>query len=92
MYKIRTLNEIASEGLSRLDESIQLSQDTEVDAYVVRSFNLHDHPFPDSLLAIARAGVGVNTIPIDACSEKGIVVFNAIRIGSRCVKDHNSFF
>lgn len=87
MYKIKTLNEIASEGLSRLDDSINVSQDTEVDAYVVRSFNLHEHAFPSTLLAIARAGVGVNTIPIDTCSEKGIVVFNTPGANANGVKE-----
>jgi D-3-phosphoglycerate dehydrogenase len=87
MYKVKTLNEIASEGLSRLDEGLQLSQDEAVDAYVMRSYHLHDQVLPSSLLAIARAGVGVNNIPVDLCSERGIVVFNTPGANANGVKE-----
>lgn len=87
MFKIKTLNDIAVEGLSRLDDQFSLSTDEAVDAYLVRSFNLLDKALPQSLLAIARAGVGVNTIPIEQCSEKGIVVFNTPGANANGVKE-----
>lgn len=78
MYVIKTLNAIAPAGLARLPAS-QFEIDNETSAphgILVRSADLHDAPLPDSLLAIARAGAGTNNIPIDACTERGIVVFN----------------
>ena len=78
MYKIQTLNSISPiihEVLSAGQYMISAEEPTP-DAILVRSAAMHDMEFPDSLLAIARAGAGVNNIPIDKCSQQGIVVFN----------------
>lgn len=78
MYEVLTLNKIAKCGLDMLDKEIFNITDTSdaPDAVILRSFSMHDMELPDSLKAIARAGAGVNNIPIDKCSEKGIAVFN----------------
>ena len=77
MNKIICLNPISEEGLKLLPKSYErvdnLSQATGV---LVRSANMKDLELPEALLAIARAGAGVNNIPINLCAEKGIVVFN----------------
>ena len=78
MYKIQTLNNISPviyEALSA-DMYTVSSEEPTPDAILVRSFAMHDMELPDTLLAVARAGAGTNNIPIDKCSEKGIVVFN----------------
>ena len=78
MYIIKTLNAISPVGLAKLPAS-QFEIDNEaadVQGILVRSADMHDMPLPKSLLAIARAGAGTNNIPIDACTEQGIVVFN----------------
>ena len=78
MFEILTLNKIAKCGVDRLDgDAFHVTDDcANPDGIILRSFNMHDMELPDSLLAVSRAGAGVNNIPIDACSEKGIVVFN----------------
>lgn len=78
MYKIQTLNEISDIIHTQLSaDQYTVTQDEPVpDAILVRSADMHSRDLPQSLLAIARAGAGVNNIPIDACSKKGIVVFN----------------
>ncbi len=78
MYKIQTLNEISEIIHSQLsaDEYTVTRDEPVPDAILVRSADMHSMDLPESLLAIARAGAGVNNIPIDACSKKGIVVFN----------------
>lgn len=78
MFYIKTLNAIAHEGLAKLPANqFEVGINTEnPNGILVRSADMHGTPLPDSLLAIARAGAGTNNIPIDACSEKGIVVFN----------------
>ncbi len=78
MYTIKTLNAISPAGLAKLPVN-QFEVDTDTDTpagILVRSADMHEMPLPDSLLAIARAGAGTNNIPIDKCSEAGIVVFN----------------
>ena len=78
MYKIQTLNNISPviyEALSA-DMYTVSSEEPTPDAILVRSFAMHDMELPDTLLAVARAGAGTNNIPIDKCSERGIVVFN----------------
>lgn len=88
MYKISTLNKISSKGMSLLPESYQVSDDVEnANAIVVRSAGMHEMDFSDNLLAIARAGAGVNNIPIDDCSQKGIVVFNTPGANANAVKE-----
>lgn len=78
MFKIQTLNNISPiihEALSADTYTVSNEEPTP-DAILVRSAAMHDMALPDSLLAIARAGAGVNNIPIDKCSQQGIVVFN----------------
>ncbi len=89
MYKIKTLNKISKNGLSKLDPAkYTCGEDiTEPDAIIVRSAPMHDMPLEDSLLAIARAGAGVNNIPLERCSEKGIVVFNTPGANANAVKE-----
>ena len=78
MYRVKTFNKISPVGLSRLDPELYTVSDSaaDEDAILVRSAKLLDYDFPKNLLAIARAGAGVNNIPLDRCSEQGIVVFN----------------
>ncbi len=78
MYEVLTLNKIAKCGLDRLDKDLFTVTDEvkNPDAIILRSFKMHDMELPDSLMCVARAGAGVNNIPLDKCSEKGIVVFN----------------
>ncbi len=86
--KIKLYNKIAKCGLERLPEAFQVGDDiTDENGIIVRSADLHDVTFPESLLAIARAGAGVNNIPIDECAEKGIVVFNTPGANANAVKE-----
>ena len=89
MYRIKTFNKISPMGLNRMEPEHYTYSDNETgeDGILVRSAKLHDYPFPDSLLAIARAGVGVNNIPIDRCSEAGIAVFNTPGANANAVKE-----
>ena len=89
MYRIKTLNKISSAGLDQLDKSrFQVGNDMEnEDGILVRSAAMHDYVFPDALRAIARAGAGTNNIPIDRCSENGIVVFNTPGANANAVKE-----
>ena len=89
MFKIQTLNKISSTGLSLLpyDNYESASEISNPDAILVRSFKMHDMELPENLLAIGRAGAGVNNIPIDKCSEKGIVVFNTPGANANAVKE-----
>ena len=77
MYNILKLNKIAEVGTSRLGENYNcVDECSNPDAILVRSASMHEYEMPESLLAIARAGAGVNNIPLDKCSQKGICVFN----------------
>ena len=78
MYEVLTLNKIAKCGLDMLDTDVFTVTDNtdNPDAVILRSFSMHEMELPKSLKAVARAGAGVNNIPIDKCSERGIVVFN----------------
>ncbi len=89
MYNIQTLNKIAACGTDLLDKSKYAFADdmANPDAILVRSAAMHDMELGDNLLAIARAGAGVNNIPIDKCSEKGIVVFNTPGANANAVKE-----
>jgi len=89
MYKVLTLNKIDPQGLSHFpDDKYQVGSNiTDPDAIVLRSFNMHDMELPASLKAIARAGAGVNNIPIEKCTEKGIVVFNTPGANANGVKE-----
>ena len=88
MKTIRMLNPIAKIGLDKLPSDYTVS-DTEVcpDAILVRSASMHDMEFPSSLLAVARAGAGVNNIPVASLTEKGIVVFNTPGANANGVKE-----
>jgi D-3-phosphoglycerate dehydrogenase / 2-oxoglutarate reductase len=89
MYKIQTLNKIASIGLDLFprDNYEIASEIMYPDAIIVRSQAMHDLDLPPSLLSIARAGAGVNNIPVDKCSGKGIVVFNTPGANANGVKE-----
>lgn len=88
MYNILTLNKIAKVGLDKLGDNYTVADDmTNPDAVLVRSAAMHDMELPESLLAIARAGAGTNNIPIDKCSQQGIVVFNTPGANANAVKE-----
>ncbi len=89
MYKIQTLNKISPSGLNLFSlEHYEIASDiSNPDAIVVRSFKMNDMQFPDNLLAIARAGAGVNNIPVDRCTDSGIVVFNTPGANANAVKE-----
>ena len=89
MYRIKTLNKISAAGLNLLDQTrFQVGGNVEnEDGILVRSAAMHDYVFPDALRAIARAGAGTNNIPIDRCSENGIVVFNTPGANANAVKE-----
>lgn len=88
MYKIATLNKISKRGLERLSDRYQIIEDlTQVNGVLVRSQDMHSLELPENLLAIARAGAGVNNIPVEQCSEKGIVVFNTPGANANAVKE-----
>lgn len=89
MYNIKILNKISPKGLGLLQkECYNVAEDIEQpDGIILRSFNMHDMELSDSLKAIARAGAGVNNIPIEKCSEKGIVVFNTPGANANAVKE-----
>ena len=90
MFNILTLNKIAACGLDQLDNakySITDDATANADGIILRSFAMHDMVLPENLKAVARAGAGTNNIPIDKCSEKGIVVFNTPGANANAVKE-----
>jgi len=89
MYNILTLNKIAAIGTDRFDTAKYNITDDCVapEAIMVRSAKMHDMAFADNLLAIARAGAGVNNIPVEDCAAKGIVVFNTPGANANAVKE-----
>lgn len=88
MYKYHCLNPIADVGLERFTEEYAATANQEdADAILVRSAGMHDMEFGDNLKMIARAGAGVNNIPLDKCAEKGIVVFNTPGANANGVKE-----
>lgn len=89
MTAIRLFNKISAKGLAEFDSSKYALSDTAGDysAVLVRSAALHDETFPKSLMAIARAGAGVNNIPIDRCTDEGIAVFNTPGANANAVKE-----
>ena len=88
MYKIKLMNKISKVGTDLFGQQYQIGEEIEnEDGILVRSASLHDYQFPSTLLAIARAGAGVNNIPIDQCSEQGIVVFNTPGANANAVKE-----
>lgn len=87
-YSIGTLNNISKVGLARLTDQYALTEDiNEAHGIVVRSYKMHEMDFSDNLLAIGRAGAGVNNIPLDRCADEGIVVFNTPGANSNAVKE-----
>jgi D-3-phosphoglycerate dehydrogenase len=87
--KVLTLNNISASGLERLPrDSYEVSSEfSRPDAIMLRSFKMHDMEIPESLLAVGRAGAGVNNIPVDKMSERGICVFNAPGANANAVKE-----
>ena len=88
MYDILTLNKISQIGLKELDSKYTVSDACEnPDGIIVRSASMHEFDFSEKTLAVARAGAGVNNIPVDKCTEKGIVVFNTPGANANAVKE-----
>ncbi len=88
MFKISTLNKISGKGLNLLSEEYMITENTaEADGILVRSQDMHSMELSNHLKAIARAGAGVNNIPLDKCAEKGIVVFNTPGANANAVKE-----
>ena len=88
MRKIHCLNAISKHGTDLLTADYELTDNVkEAEGILVRSASLHEMEFPNSLLAVARAGAGVNNIPVDVCAEKGIVVFNTPVANANAVKE-----
>ena len=89
MYNIKTMNKIAPAGLEILEKAGCNVSDREEnpDAILVRSANMHDYEFNPELVCIARAGAGTNNIPIQRCTEAGIVVFNTPGANADAVKE-----
>lgn len=88
MNKIYCLNAISSKGTALLNEKFELTENMQEAAGVlVRSASMHEMELPDGLLAVARAGAGVNNIPLDACADKGVVVFNTPGANANGVKE-----
>ena len=89
MYQIKTLNKISAAGLKALDAKTYAVSDSvaDPDGILVRSADMLEYQFPQSLRAIARAGAGTNNIPIQRCSEEGIVVFNTPGANANAVKE-----
>lgn len=89
MYNIKTYNKISDKGLSRFPQThYTLSETSEQpEGVILRSHKLHDQVIPNSLLAIARAGAGVNNIPVDDYTAKGVVVFNTPGANANAVKE-----
>lgn len=88
MFKVHTLNKISSKGLNELGGNYQVVDTLEgSDAILVRSAKMHDMTLPETVLAVARAGAGVNNIPIEAYSKEGIVVFNTPGANANAVKE-----
>lgn len=88
MFKILTLNKISKVGLGQLSDNYTVSDnEANPDGILLRSFKMHDMELPESLKAVARCGAGVNNIPLDKCTEKGIVVFNTPGANANAVKE-----
>lgn len=88
MFRYHTLNPISDKGLQVFtDQYIKTEELAEADVALVRSAKMHDLELPDTLLAISRAGAGVNNIPLDECARKGIVVFNTPGANANGVKE-----
>ena len=88
MYKVHCLNNISPKGLELLDENYELTDHVEeADVILVRSANMHEMAVPANLKAVARAGAGVNNIPLEALAEAGVAVFNTPGANANAVKE-----
>lgn len=88
MYKIGTLNKISPVGLGRLTDGYTVVEDVnEANGIILRSYDMHEMELSENLLAVGRAGAGVNNIPLDKCAENGIVVFNSPGANANAVKE-----
>lgn len=88
MYKIGTLNKISPVGLSRLTDNYTIVEDVQdANGIILRSYDMHEMELSENLLAVGRAGAGVNNIPLDKCAEHGIVVFNSPGANANAVKE-----
>ncbi len=88
MFKINCLNPISDVGLKNFSDQYQITADIkEADGVLVRSASMHEMEIPKGLLAVARAGAGVNNIPLDKCAEEGVVVFNTPGANANGVKE-----
>jgi len=88
MYRYKCLNPIAAIGLNKFNDNYKATENIEeADAILVRSAQMHEMELPKNLLAVARAGAGVNNIPLDRCAEQGIVVFNTPGANANGVKE-----
>lgn len=88
MYKVHCMNNIATVGTDQLGDDYELTPELDdANAILVRSAKLHEVEFPKTLLAIARAGAGVNNIPLERCAQEGIVVFNTPGANANAVKE-----
>ncbi len=88
MIQIHCMNNISEKGLNLLGDSYTLVESLDsASGLILRSAKIHDTQFPSSLIAIARAGAGVNNIPLDRCAEEGIVVFNTPGANANAVKE-----
>ena len=89
MYRIKTLNKIATVGLDRFSrDTFEVGSDIEhPDGILLRSYDMHSTPLPPTVTAIARAGAGYNNIPVGECTERGIVVFNTPGANANSVKE-----
>ncbi len=86
--KINCLNPIAACGLDLFDDTYEIVEDVKAaDAVLVRSASMHDMELSENLLAVARAGAGVNNIPLEKCADQGIVVFNTPGANANGVKE-----
>ena len=88
MFKYTCLNPIAQVGLEKFTGNFEKTDDIkDAQGVLVRSASMHDMDLPEGLLAVARAGAGVNNIPLDECAKKGIVVFNTPGANANGVKE-----
>lgn len=88
MYKVHCLNNISPKGLELLDENYELTDNVEeADVILVRSANMHEMAVPANLKAVARAGAGVNNIPLESLAEAGVAVFNTPGANANAVKE-----
>lgn len=88
MFKINCLNPISDVGLKNFNDKYEVTADVkEAHGILVRSASMHEMEIPEGLLAVARAGAGVNNIPLDVCAEKGVVVFNTPGANANGVKE-----